>query len=197
MAKKARDMGAELFVLDDGWFGDRNSDTVGLGDYRINKKKLPSGLKTFRDKVKGMGMMFGLWFEPEMVNEDSDLYRAHPEYAVTAPGRVAVRGRNQLVLDLCNPAVQDYIIENVGRVLDENGIDYVKWDMNRHIAESYSPWLAEQGICLRAGLHCAPDAHTALGTIETGGTIRISPGYFNTEEDIEKCIEAVSQLAEG
>lgn len=146
MAKKARDMGAELFVLDDGWFGDRNSDTVGLGDYRINKKKLPSGLKTFRDKVKGMGMMFGLWFEPEMVNEDSDLYRAHPEYAVTAPGRVAVKGRNQLVLDLCNPAVQDYIIENVGRVLDENGIDYVKWDMNRHIAESYSPWLAEQGI---------------------------------------------------
>ncbi len=146
MAKKARDMGAELFVLDDGWFGDRNNDSAGLGDYRINKKKLPNGLKSFRDKVKGMGMLFGLWFEPEMVNEDSDLYRAHPEYAVTAPGRTAVKGRNQLVLDLCNPAVQDYIIENVGRVLDDNGIDYVKWDMNRHIAESFSPWLGEQEI---------------------------------------------------
>ncbi len=146
LAKKARDLGAELFVLDDGWFGARNSDFAGLGDYNVNRKKLPSGLKGFGDKIKAMGMKFGLWFEPEMVNEDSDLYRAHPEYAVTAPGRKPVKGRNQLVLDLCNPAVQDYIIENVGRVLDENGIDYVKWDMNRHIAENYSPWLAEQGI---------------------------------------------------
>ena len=146
LAKKARDLGAELFVLDDGWFGDRNNDSAGLGDYRINRKTLPKGLKPLADKIKAMGMKFGLWFEPEMVNEDSDLYRAHPEYAVVAPGRKPVKGRNQLVLDLCNPAVQDYIIENVGRVLDENGIDYVKWDMNRHIAENYSPWLAEQGI---------------------------------------------------
>ncbi|MBP3700298.1 MAG: alpha-galactosidase [Lachnospiraceae bacterium] len=146
LAKKARDLGAELFVLDDGWFGARNNDVAGLGDYNINRKKLPSGLKGFGEKVKAMGMKFGLWFEPEMVNEDSDLYRAHPEYAVIAPGRKPVKGRNQLVLDLCNPAVQDYIIKNVGRVLDENGIDYVKWDMNRHIAENYSPWLAEQGI---------------------------------------------------
>ena len=146
LAKKAKNLGAELFVLDDGWFGARNTDTAGLGDYSVNRKKLPSGLKGFGEKIKSMGMLFGLWFEPEMVNEDSDLYRAHPEYAVVAPGHKPVKGRHQLVLDLCNPAVQDYIVENVGRVLDDNGIDYVKWDMNRHIAENYSPWLAEQGI---------------------------------------------------
>lgn len=146
LAKKARELGAELFVLDDGWFGARNSDTAGLGDYAVNKKKLPGGLKGFGDKLRAMGLKFGLWFEPEMVNEDSDLYRAHPEYAVTAPGRRPVKGRNQLVLDLCNPAVRDYIVEQMGRILDENGIDYVKWDMNRHIAENVSPYLAAQGI---------------------------------------------------
>ena len=146
LAKKAKDLGAELFVLDDGWFGDRNNDSAGLGDYRINRKTLPRGLAPVVEKIKSMGMQFGLWFEPEMVNEDSDLYRAHPEYAVVAPGHKPVKGRNQLVLDLCNPAVQDYIIENVGQILDANKIDYVKWDMNRHMAENYSPWLASQGI---------------------------------------------------
>lgn len=145
LAKDAKQMGAELFVLDDGWFGERDSDKAGLGDYSINKKKFPKGLKAFADKVRGMGMDFGLWFEPEMVNEDSDLYRAHPEYAVKLPQRRAVKGRNQLVLDLCNKKVQDYIIENVGRVLDEAGVSYAKWDMNRHIAEGYSPVLSNQG----------------------------------------------------
>ncbi len=145
LARGARDLGVELFVLDDGWFGQRDSDTAGLGDYDVNRRKLPSGLTGFADEIRAMGMEFGLWFEPEMVNEDSDLFRAHPEWAVRAPGRRTTLGRNQLVLDLTNPDVQDYIIESVGSVLDSAGISYVKWDMNRHISDAYSPTLSEQG----------------------------------------------------
>ena len=85
-------------------------------------------------------MLFGLWFEPEMVNEDSDLYRAHPDYALATPGKQPALGRNQLVLDLCNPAVRDYIVQNVSAILDESHIDYVKWDYNRHISDACSPW---------------------------------------------------------
>ncbi len=144
-AKDAKALGVELFVLDDGWFGSRNSDYAGLGDYNVNKKKFPNGMKAFADKIKNMGMMFGLWFEPEMVNEDSELYRNHPEFAVKIPNREAVPGRHQLVLDLCKKQVQDYIVEQVSATLDEVGIDYVKWDMNRHIAEAFSDELASQG----------------------------------------------------
>ena len=145
LAHQARDLGVELFVLDDGWFGKRDDDTAGLGDYDVNRRKLPGGLAGFDKQITGMGMGFGLWFEPEMVNEDSALYRAHPEWAVRAPGRRDTLGRNQLVLDLTNPDVQDYLIASVGRVLDEAPISYVKWDMNRHISAAYSPTLAEQG----------------------------------------------------
>ncbi|MBN1411761.1 MAG: alpha-galactosidase [Spirochaetales bacterium] len=145
LAGEAKSLGVELFVVDDGWFGKRNSDRAGLGDYSVNPKKFPGGLKAFSDKIHGLGLDFGLWFEPEMVNEDSDLYRAHPEYAVALPGKEKVLGRNQLVLDLCRPEVRDYIVENVGRILDENNINYVKWDMNRHIAEAYSGALKNQG----------------------------------------------------
>lgn len=145
LARRARRLGIELFVLDDGWFGDRNSDTAGLGDYRVNRKKLPRGLAYFARKIRKMGMEFGLWFEPEMVNPDSDLYRSHPEYAVVTPGKKPTLGRNQLVLDLCNPAVRDHIVESVGRILDEAGVAYVKWDMNRHISDAYSPCLKNQG----------------------------------------------------
>ncbi len=145
LASKAKRVGVELFVLDDGWFGKRNNDHAGLGDYTINKKKLPRGLREFSNKIHKMGLLFGLWFEPEMVNEDSDLYRAHPEYALITPGKKPAKGRNQLVLDLCNPEVRDYIVENVSRVLDENNIDYVKWDMNRHISDGFSPRLTNQG----------------------------------------------------
>lgn len=145
LARQARRLGVELFVLDDGWFGKRNDDHAGLGDYDVNKKKLPGGIKSFAEEIRALGMQFGLWFEPEMVNPDSDLYRAHPEYAVATPGRTPLLGRNQLVLDLCNPDVRDYIVENVSRVLDDAKIDYVKWDMNRHISDAYSPVLANQG----------------------------------------------------
>lgn len=145
MAKSAKELGAELFVLDDGWFGERNSDKAGLGDYNVNPKKFPNGMKAFAEKIRSLGLDFGLWFEPEMISPDSNLYRSHPEYAVKHPHKKAVLGRNQLVLDLCNKEVRDYIVENVGRILDESPIDYVKWDMNRHIAEAYSPAIKNQG----------------------------------------------------
>lgn len=145
LARRAKRMGIELFVLDDGWFGERNDDTKGLGDYTINKKKLPRGLPHLVNRIKKMGLRFGLWFEPEMINENSDLFRAHPEYAVTTPGKRPTLGRNQLVLDLCNHEVRDYIVSNVARILDESDISYIKWDMNRHISDAYSYKLENQG----------------------------------------------------
>jgi len=145
LTRQAKDLGIELFVLDDGWFGRRNDDNAGLGDYTVNPKKFPRGLARFAKRIKKMGLMFGIWFEPEMINPDSDLYRAHPEYAVKTPGKEPALGRNQLVLDLCNPDVRDYIVENVSKILDETGADYVKWDMNRHISDAYSSCLKNQG----------------------------------------------------
>ncbi len=145
LARRARRLGIELFVLDDGWFGKRNNDNAGLGDYNINLKKLPGGMPRLADSIRRYGMEFGLWFEPEMVNEDSDLYRAHPEYAVTTLGKKPTLGRNQLVLDLCNPRVRDYIVGSVSKILDEARISYVKWDMNRHISDAFSPLLENQG----------------------------------------------------
>ena len=131
LARSAKELGCELFVLDDGWFGNRNSDLAGLGDYTVNKKKLPSGLRGLSDRLHSMGMEFGLWFEPESVNMDSDLYRAHPDWALT-DGHSPVFGRHQLLLDLTKPEVRDYIVENVSKILDDANISYVKWDMNRH-----------------------------------------------------------------
>ena len=131
LANRAKDLGCELFVLDDGWFGARNHDKAGLGDYNVNRKKLPSGMDGLAKKIRDKGMQFGLWFEPESVNPDSDLYRAHPDWALTdkfAP----IYGRNQLLLDLTKPEVRDYIVDNVSRILDNAHISYVKWDMNRH-----------------------------------------------------------------
>lgn len=145
LAKKAKELGVELFVLDDGWFGKRDNDKAGLGDYDVNKKKLPGGLKDFADKLRKLGLEFGLWFEPEMVNEDSDLYRSNPDYAVKLPDRSPVFGRNQLVLDLCKREVRDYIVGKVSAILDEADVSYVKWDMNRHIAEAFSDVLKNQG----------------------------------------------------
>ena len=131
LAKSAKELGCELFVLDDGWFGKRNDDTAGLGDYTVNKKKLPGGLQGLAQRIRAMGMEFGLWFEPESVNVDSDLYRQHPDWALT-DDHAPVFGRNQLLLDLTRAEVRDYIVENITAILDQTGISYVKWDMNRH-----------------------------------------------------------------
>lgn len=145
LARRAKRLGVELFVLDDGWFGKRNNDDAGLGDYNVNRRKLPFGLNHFSKRINRLGMDFGLWFEPEMVNPDSDLYRAHPDYAVTTPGKRPTLGRNQMVLDLCNPVVRDYIVTSIGNILDKNRISYVKWDMNRHISDACSPYIQDQG----------------------------------------------------
>ncbi|MEE1037420.1 MAG: alpha-galactosidase [Oscillospiraceae bacterium] len=131
LADRAKDLGCELFVLDDGWFGQRNDDKAGLGDYSVNRKKLPDGMDGLARRIRGKGMEFGLWFEPESVNPDSDLYRAHPDWALT-DSFPNVLGRNQLLLDLTKLEVRDYIVENVGKILDSAKISYVKWDMNRH-----------------------------------------------------------------
>ena len=131
LADQARDLGCELFVLDDGWFGKRDNDLAGLGDYTVNTQKLPEGLSGLSRRIREKGMEFGLWFEPESVNPDSDLYRAHPNWALT-DGFSPVLGRHQLLLDLTKPEVRDYIVENVGAILDSAEISYVKWDMNRH-----------------------------------------------------------------
>jgi len=131
LAERAKDLGCELFVLDDGWFGERNNDKAGLGDYTINRKKLPDGMDGLASKIRAKGMDFGLWFEPESVNPNSDLYRAHPDWVLT-DAFPHVLGRNQLLLDLTKAEVRDYIVENVSKILDSAGISYVKWDMNRH-----------------------------------------------------------------
>ena len=131
LAKDAAELGCELFVLDDGWFGSRNDDKAGLGDYAVNRKKLPHGLDGLAKEINQLGMQFGLWFEPEAVNMDSDLYRTHPDWALT-DAYEPLLSRHQLLLDLTKPEVRDYIVENVGAVLDSAPITYVKWDMNRH-----------------------------------------------------------------
>lgn len=145
LAKRAKSIGVELFVLDDGWFGARDSDTAGLGDYDVNLKKLPGGLGEFAGSIEKLGMKFGLWFEPESVNVDSGLYRAHPDWAIKPPTGKPCFGRNQLLLDLTRQEVRDYIVESVGRTLDGARISYVKWDMNRHMSDAYSPLLSNQG----------------------------------------------------
>ncbi len=137
-AKKAKDCGIELFVLDDGWFGKRNDDTAGLGDWYPNLEKIPDGIAGLSKKITAMGMQFGLWFEPEMVNKDSDLYRAHPDWILQTPNRAASHGRNQYVLDFSRPEVVDSIYAQMEQVLSEADISYVKWDMNRSMTEVYS-----------------------------------------------------------
>ncbi len=135
IAKSAHKFGAELFVLDDGWFSNRDNDHAGLGDYDVNKKKLPHGLDGLAKKVNKMGMKFGLWFEPESINEDSKLFKLHPEWAIKNSGSPASECRNQFLLDLTNKEVRDYIVDNVHNVLTSANIEYVKWDMNRHMSD--------------------------------------------------------------
>ena len=144
IAKQASGLGVEMMVLDDGWFGARNSDSAGLGDWIVNEGKLGDTLSSVSDAVHAMGMKFGLWIEPEMVNEDSDLYRKHPDWAFAIPGRKPVRGRNQLVLDFSRPEVVDAVFQAVAKVIDAAGIEYIKMDMNRSICDVYSVRYAGQ-----------------------------------------------------
>jgi len=139
IARTGKALGMELFVLDDGWFGKREDDKTSLGDWYVtNFKKLPDGINGLSQKIEALGMKFGLWFEPEMVNKDSDLYRAHPDWILQAPGRSLSLSRNQYVLDFSRPEVVDHIYNMMERILDTAHISYVKWDMNRYISECYS-----------------------------------------------------------
>ncbi len=138
IASKAKELGIELFVLDDGWFGRRNDDLSSLGDWYPNLEKLPEGITGLAKKIQAMGLKFGLWFEPEMTNFDSDLYRAHPDWILSTPGRRVSHGRCQYVLDFSKTEVVDNIYEQMYKVLSEAPISYVKWDMNRCMSEVYS-----------------------------------------------------------
>ena len=142
IARQASKLGIDMMVLDDGWFGKRDDDCSGLGDWFVNEKKLNGGLKALVEKINAMGMKFGLWFEPEMVSEDSDLYRNHPDWAIQIPGRKPMRSRYQFVLDMSNPEVVDYLYGVMSAILRENHIEYVKWDMNRSISDWYTATLS-------------------------------------------------------
>lgn len=148
LARGAKELGVEMLVMDDGWFGARNDDFRGLGDWFVNEEKLGGSLKDLVEKINDMGLKFGIWVEPEMVNEDSDLYRAHPDWAMTIPGRHPILGRNQLILDFSRKEVVDAIYESISKVLDSANIEYVKWDFNRSIFNVYSNSGISQGQVL-------------------------------------------------
>ena len=135
IAKQASELGIEMLVMDDGWFGCRNDDNTSLGDWQVNESKLNGGLKYLVDEVNKLGMKFGIWFEPEMVSPDSDLYRAHPDWAIAIPGRTGSLARNQYVLDLTRQEVRDHVYEMVASVLRSANVEYVKWDMNRALSD--------------------------------------------------------------
>ncbi len=147
LAKAAKKLGIELFVMDDGWFGERNDDSCSLGDWEANPKKLPGGVERLARKVRALGLDFGIWVEPEMVNTKSRLYAQHPDWVMSVPGRAHSEGRNQRILDLANPAVQEHLIETLSRLLSTAEISYVKWDFNRVFSDAFSPSLsaARQG----------------------------------------------------
>lgn len=144
LAKEAAELGIELFVLDDGWFGKRDLDNCSLGDWFVNEDKLPDGIQGLAAQIKEYGIKFGLWFEPEMVSPDSELYRTHPDWCIHVPGRMRTECRNQLTLDLSRPEVREYIVETVSHILDTAEIGYVKWDMNRHMTELGSAGLDQR-----------------------------------------------------
>ncbi|MBQ0066473.1 MAG: alpha-galactosidase [Firmicutes bacterium] len=141
IAKDAAGLGVELFVLDDGWFGVRDSDNSGLGDWYVNTDKIKCGLPELIRQINDLGLKFGIWIEPEMVNEDSDLYRAHPDWALRMPNRIPTRSRNQLVLDMSREDVIAYLYERMSELLRDNHIEYVKWDMNRSLSDLWSATL--------------------------------------------------------
>ena len=138
IAEQAQKLGIEMLVLDDGWFGKREDDNSGLGDWFVNEKKMNGSMAQLAEKIHRMGMKFGLWFEPEMISEDSDLYRAHPDWAFAIPGRVPNHSRNQLVLDMTREDVREYLLERLTTIVHDAKIDYVKWDMNRSVCDVYS-----------------------------------------------------------
>ncbi len=144
IAKAAKNMGVDMLVMDDGWFGKRDDDNSSLGDWVVNEDKIKGGLHKLVERINSLGMKFGIWFEPEMVSENSDLYRAHPEWAMQIPGRHAVRSRNQIALDMSRRDVQEYLIKSINDILDDANIYYMKWDINRSLADIWSNVLSAE-----------------------------------------------------
>ena len=138
MAKLCKEVGIELFVIDDGWFKNRNDDRAALGDWVVDKKKFPNGLSPFVNEIKKMGLSFGIWIEPEMISINSDVYRNHPEYALEVPGRTPVERRHQMVIDMSNPDVINYLDDSLSTLFNELKPNYIKWDCNRLLSEFYS-----------------------------------------------------------
>lgn len=206
IAKIGKEVGIELFVLDDGWFGKRDNAKSSLGDWVVNKQKLPNGLADLANQIRDLGMEFGLWFEPEMVSVDSDLYNAHPDWCIHVPNRSRSESRNQLILDLSRNEVCDFIIENVSTVLASAPITYVKWDMNRHMTEIGSETLTkgqqrETAHRYMLGLYRVLEAITTkfpyvLFESCSGGGGRFDPGmlYYMPQTWTSDNTDAISRL---
>ena len=145
LAKEAAELGIDMVVMDDGWFGKRDDDNSGLGDWIVNEKKLGEPLESLIQKINGLGVKFGIWFEPESVNEDSELFRDHSDWAFSIPKRSPVRARNQLILDFSRKEVVDAIFDKVCGILDQGNIEYIKWDLNRSLCDCYSAGTRDQG----------------------------------------------------
>ncbi len=207
LAHSAKDCGIEMLVMDDGWFGHRNDDRSSLGDWTVNEDKLPGGLERLVRKVNEIGLQFGLWMEPEMVSRDSDLYRAHPDWAIHIPGRVPGMTRSQYVLDLSNPQVVDYVYASVARVLHSAPIAYLKWDMNRPLYDLGSAYLdaghqQELGHRYVLGLYALQERlvtefpNLLLENCSAGGA-RFDPGmlYYSPQIWCSDDTDAVERLA--
>ncbi|MDO4616642.1 MAG: alpha-galactosidase [Lachnospiraceae bacterium] len=206
IASQAKDLGVEMFVLDDGWFGQRVNDKAGLGDWVANPDRLANGITGLAERIDQMGMLFGLWFEPEMVNKDSDLYRAHPDWAIQTPGRNMTHGRNQYVLDFSRKEVVDYIYDAMAAILGNAKVSYVKWDMNRSITEAFSAVLPaeQQGEVMHRyilGLYDLYERltqafpHVLFESCASGGA-RFDPGllYYAPQAWTSDCTDAVQRL---
>lgn len=144
IAEKAKNLGIEMFVMDDGWFGKRENDTTSLGDWFVNEEKLPNGLGKLVERINGLGMKFGIWFEPEGISENSDLYRAHPDWCLHIPGRNPGRSRYELLLDMSRSDVREYLFERMCSIFDSANIEYVKWDVNRSLSDVWSANLPKE-----------------------------------------------------
>lgn len=193
MADEAAALGVERFIIDDGWFKGRNDDWAALGDWYLDEKKYPYGLTPVIDHVKSLGMEFGIWVEPEMINPDSDLYRAHPDWVLALPGYTPLTGRHQFVLNLNIPEAFDYLLERMSWLLGEHAVDYVKWDMNRELvqpgirdaplrtrkrASSTACWIRWWPVSRTLNLNPAPPA--ADGSIMKSSNAAIASGRLTT-----------------
>lgn len=207
IAEEAAGQGIQMLVMDDGWFGHRESDNSSLGDWKVNEEKLRGGLKKLVDEVNALGLEFGIWFEPEMISPDSEVYRAHPDWALQLPGREPAQSRNQLVLDLSRPEVREYVYESVAGILRSANIAYVKWDMNRSLTDVGSSYLpaGRQGELMHRhtlavyelqGRLCREFPDLLLENCASGGA-RFDPGmlYYSPQIWCSDDTDAIERLA--